>query len=675
MRYLLLTIALAMSNPLHAAPRTASYGTWESPIAASELTRSAVRIGDLRTADGQVYWSESRPQQGGRNVLVTPDGQGNILELTPPGYNVRTRVHEYGGMAYVPIGDTVYFSHWADQRLYAHRRGSSELPRPLTPPGYRYADCVADSSGQRLFCVREDHTGSGEPKNTIVAVPTGDGGAGEVLFEGTDFVAYPRLSPDGKRLAWISWDHPNMPWDTTRLHVAELRASGLGATEAAAGAGAGAALTNVRTIAGGQDESVLEPSWDADGALYFVSDRTDWWNLYRWKNGTIQPLLTMPAEFAGALWSLGQSNYALTGKGHALVRYWASSKDQLGLLDLASGRLEPLELPFTSLRSIQLASATRGYAIAASSTSTDAVIAIDLATRRHEIVRAPEAVQLTEELTSMGEPIEYPTANGLTAHAFFYAPKNPVFQAPAGELPPVLVKVHGGPTGHTRPVLDVGLQYWTSRGFAVVDVNYGGSTGYGRKYRERLKGNWGVTDIEDVVAVVRYLAEAGRIDPRRAAIRGGSAGGYTTLAALAFKDVFKAGANYYGVSDLELLARETHKFESRYLDGLVAPLPEGKSIYAQRSPLNHLDGFTEPLITFQGDEDEVVPPSQSRAIVEALRSKGVPVAYIEFAGEQHGFRQAGSIVRATESELAFYGKVFGFKPAGDLPDVQIDNLR
>jgi len=658
MRQILLTFALAMPVAnTHAEPRVAPYGTWTSPIAATELTRSAVRIGDLRTSAGRVYWWESRPQRGGRYVLVTPDGRGGVRELTPDGFNVRTRVHEYGGSPYTVVGDTVYFSHWSDQRLYVHVPGSA--PKALTPQGYRYADCVVDPGGARLYCVREDHTQPGEAQNALVAVPVGGGSAGQVLYSGSDFVAYPRVSPDGTRLAWISWNHPNMPWDTTTLHVADLSPEG---------------LRNVRTVAGGEDESVLEPNWDADGTLYFVSDRSDWWNLYRWKGDAAQPVAPMQAEFAAPLWSLGQANYALTGRGQAVVRYSENAIDRLAVLDLASGRLRALDLPYTTLDSVQLLSSQTAYAIGASGTMGEAVIAVDLASGQHQIVHAPDDMKLPAALVSIGEPIEFPTAHGRTAHAFFYAPRNPAFEAPAGQKPPLLVKVHGGPTGHAQAMLDVGLQYWTSRGFAVVDVNYGGSSGYGRKYRERLNGQWGITDVEDVVAVVCYLAQSGRIDPQRAAIRGGSAGGYTTLAALAFENVFKAGANYYGVSDLEMLARETHKFESRYLDRLVAPLPQGKAVYVARSPLHHLDGFNEPLITFQGKEDRVVPPSQSRAIVDALRAKGVPVAYLEFDGEQHGFRKAENIVRATEAELAFYGRVFGFTPAGNLPEVHIDNL-
>jgi dipeptidyl aminopeptidase/acylaminoacyl peptidase len=648
-------LAVAAMQP---EAKTAPFGAWESPVTASQLADSAVRLGDVRVADGKAYWLESRPAEAGRYVVVTPDAKGGIAEVTPASFSARTRVHEYGGAAYTVSRDTLFFSHWADQRLYAQKSGAQ--PVALTPEGYRYADCVPHPGGAQLFCVREDHTGKGEARNTIVAVPTAGGSAGTVLFSDSDFVAYPRLSRDGKRLAWIAWNHPDMPWDTTTLYVADL---------------SGDRLSGIRKVAGGNEESVLEPSWDADGTLYFISDRSDWWNLYRWSDGKVQPVAPMQAEFASPLWALGQANYALLGDGRAVVKHSVKAVDALALLDLKSGVLQRIDLPFSSLDDIHLLSSGSVVAIAASGRAEPAVIQVDLATRKHRVLRSPSKVALDPALISVGEPIEFPTANGLTAHAFYYAPTNPAYSASTGEKPPLLVKVHGGPTAHAKAVLDPAIQYWTSRGFAVADVNYGGSSAYGRRYRQRLNGNWGVTDLEDVVAVVKYLTAAGRIDPKRAAIRGGSAGGYTTLAALAFRDVFKAGANYYGVSDLTLLAQDTHKFESRYLDRLVAPLPAGKAIYDARSPLQHLEGFNEPLITFQGAEDKVVPPNQSHAIVAALKKKGMPVAYMEFEGEQHGFRKADTLVRSLEAELYFYGKVFGFVPAGNLRPVKIDNLR
>jgi dipeptidyl aminopeptidase/acylaminoacyl peptidase len=627
--------------------KTLPYGTWPSPIAAADLARSSITLTYVRALNGVPYWLESRPSEGGRYVIVTPGAGDGVTELTPPGFNARTRVHEYGGVPYVLGRDAIYFSNFSDQRLYAHRPGAA--PVPLTPEGYRYADCELAASGSGLlFCVREDHTASGEPKNAIVSLPTAAGGAGTVLFGDSAFVAYPRVSPDGKRLAWIAWNHPDMPWDSSTLYVAEL---------------VGGALANVTAIAGGTREAVLEPAWDADGTLYFISDRSDWWNLYRWTGTQIEAVLSIEAELAGPLWVLGQANYALTGDGRAVLRYGVKAQDKLGVVELRTGKLQTLDVPFSSLSSITLQSADTALAIAASQTEEAAVVSFDLRSGAYTILRAPAEMKLAPASISRAEPIEF-SSGPKSAHAFFYPPVNNGFTAPSGEKPPLVVKVHGGPTSHSKDELSLGVQFWTTRGFALLDVNHGGSSAFGRQYRERLDGNWGIVDVRDAIAAVKYLATHGRVDIERVAIRGGSAGGFTVLSALAFHDVFKAGANYYGVSDLEALAQDTHKFESRYLDRLVAPLPAGRAIYEARAPIRHLDGFNAPLITFQGAEDKVVPPSQSRAIVSALQKKGVPVEYIEFEGEQHGFRKAESVVRSLEAELAFYGKVFGFTPTG-----------
>jgi dipeptidyl aminopeptidase/acylaminoacyl peptidase len=620
------------------------------------VARASIALGYLAVAADRPYWVESRPEQGGRHVIVTPAEGGGVAELTPPGFNARSRVHEYGGMPFAVCADTLYFSNFTDQVMYAQRAGAA--PCALTMPGHRYADYDADAAGARLFCVREDHGGGAEPVNAIVSVSTAAPHAQQVLFSGSDFVAYPRISADGRRLAWIAWNHPDMPWDSTRLYVAEL----------AAGADGASVLGATRVIAGGPDESVLEPRWDADGTLYFISDRSGWWNLYRWRGREPEPVLSMTAELAEPLWNLGQVNYVLTGDGRAVVRYATGARDRLATVDLSSAEVRTIELPFVSYSGLALwRSGTQVLSIAASPTAEPAVIAIDLRTHACRVLRDAGPAPLDAACISVAESIEYPTAGGLCAHAFYYPPVNPAYMVPPGEKPPLVVKVHGGPTSHAKPAFSLMIQYWTTRGFAVLDVNHGGSSGFGRAYRRRLDGAWGVVDVQDVVAAVRALADQGRIDPERAVIRGGSAGGFTVLAALAFHDVFKAGANYYGVSDLEALARDTHKFESRYLDRLVAPLPQGRAIYQARAPIRHLDGFRAPLITFQGSEDRIVPPGQSQQIVAALRQRGVPVVYLEFEGEQHGFRKADNIARALEAELAFYGQVFGFEPAGPLP--------
>ena len=630
------------------------YGTWRSPLGASDLASSSISLNYVQVADGALYWVESRPADGGRNVLVT-NAAADIRDLTPPGFSARTRVHEYGGKPYAIGRGVTYFSNFSDQRVYAHR--SDQAPVALTPEGYRYADYDLSKSGERLLCVREDHTGGGEPRNALVALDTRTGGPGTVLFDDSDFVAHPRVSPDGRRIAWIAWNHPDLPWDATTLYVANLD---------------GTRLSGVTAVTSGVGESVLEPCWDADGSLYFLSDRSNWWNLYRLADNHISTVFAIDAEIGGPLWTLGQSSYALTGDGRAVVRYTVAARDKLGVVDLkGSGKLTPLDLPFVGLSNLQVISPGKAGAVAASPHAEAALVAVDLVTGGYRILRAPGSVKLDPASISVAEPIEFPTAGGFTAHAFYYPPTNPEASALPGEKPPLVVKVHGGPTSHSKPELSLTPQYWTSRGFALLDVNHGGSSGFGRAYRERLNGKWGIVDVGDVVAAVKYLIEAGRIDGNRAAIRGGSAGGFTVLASLAFHNVFRAGANYYGVSDLEALARDTHKFESRYLDRLVAPLPQGREIYEARAPIRHLERFEAALITFQGADDKVVPPSQSRAIVAALKAKGVPVAYIEFEGEQHGFRRAENIVRSLESELAFYGKVFGFSPDGALPEVTL----
>lgn len=636
------------------APVVAPYGTWRSPITATSLAESSINMRDLRVVGTTLYWNESRPAEKGRTVLMSDVG-GRANVATPADFDVRTRVHEYGGASYLATTDVIYFSNFTDQRLYEQR--GQNAPRALTPAGYRYADCVAHPAGDVLICVREDHT-SGEVKNAIVAVKRSGGDAGTVLFGKSDFVAYPRLSVDGRKLAWIAWDHPNMPWDTTTLYVADLAADG---------------LANVRSIAGGSNESVLEPQWDRDGALYFMSDRNDFWNLFVWRGTQAQAVLAMQAEFAAPLWSLGQSNYVLSGDGSAVVRYGVDMTDHLALLDLKSGGLREIRLPFVGYSSIQLRG-DHAVMIATAADQTPAIISVDIRSGGFDVVRRPAATNLSAALISRAEAIEFPTAGGRTAHAFYYPPRNDGFVAPEGELPPLIVQVHGGPTGAVTAEFSSKIQYWTSRGFAIADVNYGGSSGYGRAYRERLKGQWGVVDVQDVVAAARFLGEQRKADPRRLIIRGGSAGGYTVLAALSQTDVFRTGADYFGVSDLSALARDTHKFESRYLDGLVAPYPAGKAIYEARSPLTHLSGFKAPLLVLQGADDPIVPPNQAHMIVAALKQRGAAVAYIEFEGESHGFRKAESIIRATEAELYFYGQVLGFTPADKLPVVQIENV-
>ncbi len=654
----LLAVA-AMSARSEAAPAVAPYGSWASPLSAEALAAGGIAFGDLRSADGRLYWTENVPARSGSIALFTLAG-GVAKQVTPDDANVRTRVHEYGGAPFVVDGATTYYSQFSDQRLYA-LEGNGK-PAVLTPPQYRYADCVALPGAEKspaLICVREDHTDSAHVRNTLVRLSIPGAGAGEVLFDKSDFVSYPRLSRDGRRLAFITWNHPNMPWDGTELHVAELTAQG---------------LKDTKVIAGGAAESVQEPQWDSDGTLYFISDRSGFWNLYAQSAGGARPVWPKAAEFAGPLWQFGQSNYVLLGDGRAVVSFRDRGVSRLALLDLKSGAGRELELPYVDFSHLAKLDSQHIAAVAGASKSPLSIVSIDIANAKVTTLRTAGKSPLQADSIAVATPIDFPSAHGRSAHAFYYAPANASFRGTPGTLPPLLTLVHGGPTSQASPALRSGVQYWTSRGFAVVDVNYGGSSGYGRAYRQELNGNWGVVDVEDVIAAVRFLIDTKRADPKRTAISGGSAGGYTVLVALCTSNVFRAGADHFGVSDMTALARDTHKFESRYLDSLIGPLPAAQAVYDNRSPLNHLDGFKVPVLVLQGADDPVVPPNQSQSIVDALRARHVPVAYVVYPGEGHGFRKPEHIINSLQSELSFYGQVFGFKPADHLPPLNIEGL-
>jgi len=610
-----------------------------------------------------VYWLEGRPAEAGRNVIVRYRADGTTLDVNPAPFNARTRVHEYGGGAVLVDHGVVIFSHFADQRLYRVMPGG--VPEALTPATpWRYADGVVDHAHHRLICVREDHTEAaltahGEAVNTIAAIALDGSQAQHVLVSGNDFYATPRLSPDGHTLTWLTWRHPNMPWDGTELWSAEVQADG--------------SLANATLVAGGENESIFQPTWSPDGQLYFVSDRNGWWNLYRLDGGKAELLIEMEAEFGAPQWTFGISTYAFESAERIICTYTQDGIDSLASLDTQRKTLTPLDTSYTDIGGVQ---AVPGKVLfrGASPTCAASLVLLDLATGQQMVLKRANAVEIDPGYLSIPQSIEFPTGGGLTAHAIFYPPQNQDYIAPAGEKPPLLVLSHGGPTGAASSALNLGLQYWTSRGFAVLDVNYGGSTGYGRAYRERLNGQWGIVDVDDCVNGARYLAGQGLVDPHRLAIRGGSAGGYTTLCALTFRDVFQAGASHYGVSDLEGLATDTHKFESRYLERLVGPYPQRRDLYIARSPIHHVANLNCPVIFFQGLEDKVVPPSQTETMVAALRAKGIPVAYLSFAGEQHGFRRAENIKRALDAELYFYGRIFGFALAEPVEPVEIENL-
>ncbi len=646
-----------------------SYGYWPSPLTAARVTAGALRLDQIQLDGDDVYWLEGRAAEGGRNVLVrlAPDG---AVDITPPGFNVRTRVHEYGGAAYTVHKGAVYFTNFADQRVYRQAKG--EAPAAMTEPGPMWADYRVDAARHRLIGVREQ-----DGVNVIAAIPD------RVLVEGADFYSDPIVSPDGKFLAWLQWNHPNMPWDGTELWVGAFNAGG---------------LIGVREkVAGGPEESIFQPEWSPDGALYFVSDRTGWWNLYRWipatslsAGGSAEAIHPMAAEFGKPQWTFSMVTYAFASANRVAATYTENGRWKLAMIDVYTKQFTPIDLPVQPIESIKARAAdnttraadgTEVFFIGGSSTEPTAIIKLvhpPTAGRPHiEVLKSSTRERIPAAWISIPEAVTF-TVKDRDVHAFYYPPKNPDVQAPsagskdpaprevrgagpsgpADEKPPLIVITHGGPTGATTDVLDLKIQFWTTRGFAVLDVDYSGSTGYGRPYRDRLKGQWGIVDVEDAVGGAEAMVAAGKADADRLIIRGGSAGGYTTLAAITFHETFKAGASYYGISDLEVLQEDTHKFEARYNDSLIGPWPAAREVYRQRSPIHFTDRLSCPIILFQGLEDKVVPPNQSEMMAEAARKKGLKVKYVAFEGEQHGFRKAENIIRSLEEELAFYQEVF-----------------
>jgi dipeptidyl aminopeptidase/acylaminoacyl peptidase len=616
------------------------------------VAASARRLGFVSLDADTAYWVEGRPDEGGRSVLMRRTADGRTEDVTPPGSNVRTRVHEYGGGAYAVAGGIVYYSEFTDQRLYRLRPGHG--PEPLTPAGpWRYADATVSPSGAWLVCVREDHSRDGtEPVNTLVAVSLESASAAHhhapsaqprVIASGHDFFSTPRVNSSGTELCWLSWDHPRMPWDGTDLWTADVSPAG--------------EIGPARHVAGGKAESIFQPGWSPDGTLYFVSDRSGYWNLHRLRSGQIEPVHAADMDMGHPQWQCGMSSWAVASPSTIAIGYQQHGHRRLGALDLETCTLTPVA---TAVEPGESLTATNGAAVfvGTSPTTPDRVVRVELSTGTTTVLRAASDRVLDEGYVALPEAIAFPTESDATAHAFFYAPRNLDHDAPPDERPPLIVISHGGPTAATTARLAMDVQFFTSRGFAVVDVNYGGSSGYGRAYRQRLVEQWGVVDVADCVRAATFLAERGRVDGNRLLIRGGSAGGFTTLAALAFRPgVFRAGASYYGVSDLEALARDTHKFEARYLDTLVGPLPAAADRYRARSPLHAADQIHCPVIFFQGLEDRAVPPSQTLAMAEAMRARGVRADVHTFEGEQHGFRKEDTIVQCLDAELAFYQSV------------------
>lgn len=639
-------------------PRTAPYGTWTSPIDAARVAAGARPLSAPRwLGDGRLAWLEGLPEDGGRVVVVERGSDGARRVRTPPGFNVRTRVHEYGGGAWAGQGDALWFSNFSDHLLYEQLGDAA--PRAFTTVStQRHADLEPDLARRRILAVREDHgTAAREPVNSLVALSLDRPGESVTLDGGADFYAAPRLSPEGRRLAWLRWDHPRMPWEGTELWLAAIAEDGT--------------LIHQKRVAGGPGESLVQPQWGPDGRLYVASDRSGFWNLYRVDADGLAPLWSTPSEFARPLWQFGQCTYGFPNDHEIVAVGIENARSRLWRLD-THARVAPraIDVPLDDIGELRIAGPL-AVAQGGSPTKADAIWRLDVDTGAVEPLATSVADVPDARYISVPRAVSYNSGSGegRTAHAFHYPPHNDDFRAPEGERPPLVVMIHGGPTSMAATTLRLMVQFWTSRGFAVLDVNYGGSTGYGRGYRELLSGQWGVVDVEDCAAGARHLAQHGHADAQRLAIRGGSAGGYTTLCALAFHDAFRAGASYFGVGDLRALDADTHKFESQYSNDLLGPKSDRERLYAERSPLNHAERIDCPVIFFQGLDDKVVPPIQSEAMVAAMKSRGVPVAYVAFEGEGHGFRRKETTERALGAELAFYARVFGFEPAGGAVEI------
>lgn len=624
---------------------TAPFGTWESPITTDMLTQNSIRFGDIQAKDGELYWIELHPEEKGRYALIHYDGKENRLAAE---MNIRSRVHEYGGGALGISKEGIIVSNDEDRQLYLLRKDGTQ--KKLTDdPSMRFAD------GSERFWVGEKH--ADEIQNFVAYI--GNDGI-EIAASGHDFYSSPRGSPDGKQLAFITWDFPNMQWDSSTLWLANIEEGGK--------------LSKPVALSGGPNESICAVLWSPDGILHFVSDKSGFWNIHRYKDGKVENLCEMEAEFAPPPWVFGRNSYGFLPDGRIICSYTLKGIDHLGIIDPKTKSLEDLKQPFTSINTLAVVG-DRVYLIAATRTASSALICYDPEANTYEVIKKSSDIPIPKEWIAQGELIEYPAQNGKIGYAFYYPPTNPNFEAPEGEKPPLIVKSHGGPTGHAGTHFMFDVLYWTSRGFAFVDVNYGGSTGHGREYFKRLEKNWGVVDVEDCVSAAKTLVEKGLADENRLLIRGGSAGGYTTLASLAHTDVFAGGTSLFGISDIEYFYHDTeHKFESRYFDLLVGPYPESIDLIRERSPINHIEKFNKPILFLQGNEDKIVPPIQSIAIYEALKKKGTPTGLILFEGEGHGLRQASNIKKAYEAELFFYGKILGIPLADkwDVPPVEID---
>jgi dipeptidyl aminopeptidase/acylaminoacyl peptidase len=648
------------------------YGSWPSPLTAATIVSTARGLAEVQVDGDDVLWLERRPDEGGRQVLVRRTPDGTTAEVTPSEVNVRSRVHEYGGGAYTVRDGVVFYVAFDDQRLWRIVPGEDPVAltaAPASPAAVRFAEPAVSPDGRWLVCVRERHLGEAatDVEHDLVALRA-DGEAGQdplVLLGGHDFVGAPAISPDGSQLACMVWEHPDMPWDDTTV-----LAGTLDETDGALG------LSSLRRVAGAPEvsESALDPTWAPDGTLYLLADRDGWWQLHReTTTGDLERVCDAEVDLGAPRWVGGDPTLAFLDARRAAVIATDHAVEQLAVVDVTTGVLAPLPVPGGTGRSIRVANGAV-VAIVGAADRPDAVVRVDPDRTEMEVLHAARELPVEPSWLPVPETVTFPTTDDAVAHALYYRPANPDVAGPADERPPLLVLSHGGPTSHVSPRLSLDIAFWTSRGFAVADVNYRGSTGYGRAYREALRDRWGDVDVADCTAVASWLADRGEVDGSRLAIRGGSAGGFTTLAALTFGDVFTAGASHFGVADLAMLAEDTHKFESRYLDRLVGPYPQAADIYRARSPLHHTERLSAPMILLQGQLDRVVPPEQAEAMVAALDRRGIPHAYVLFDDEDHGFRKADNLIRSLEAELSFFGQVFGFDPADDLEPVTVRHL-
>lgn len=638
------------------ARKLSPYGTWKSPITTSLMTRGAVGLGPVTVLGGRPVWAEQRPFEAGRTALVMLNEGGMAVDLMPEPYNARSRVHEYGGGAFVVLDESILFVDGRDQRLVRVWPGG-RVECLFERPGCAYADFVFDRERGRVICVEEDASGDGEPSNRIVSITLE--GERHNLVEGADFYMAPKLSPDGGRMAWVEWYHPDMPWDGTVLMEAAIDDAGV--------------LRKPVRIAGSRDEAIFQPEYAPDGTLHYVSDREGTWNIARTGEGGA--VYRSQIEFGLPHWQFGMRTYGFMDDGTIIAT--GADKGEWGLYILRNSRgFEPerLDLPWCCYDWLTVSGQTARF-VGGRKDAPQETVELDLDSLKARVLKKSAVLDVPADTVSKGQPITFPSTEGRVGHAWYYPPMNGAFVAPEGELPPMIVKCHGGPTGQSTDSLSLKTQFWTSRGFAILDVNYAGSTGYGRKYRHLLDCKWGIYDVEDCVNAARHMVDRGLADPARLLISGGSAGGFTVLKALTDFDVFAAGCSSYGVADLVTLAQDTHKFESRYLDRLIGPWPERADLYRERSPVNASDRLSCPVIFLQGADDKVVPPSQTEAMVAAMREKKLPVAYLLFDGEGHGFRRADTVRAALDAELSFYGRIFGFSPPDIEEPVEIENFQ